>query len=409
MNLKQGKVSFSLRIIVITWLCSAFFITYQSVGLNRLAENIEELCFGISELQSEFVFPEPFRALHVEKFARTAERLITLRDSTKTSILPFVFHPDVENLFYQTDRFIEQSNHYISVEYQVKELTQTIKQQRELAQISPQAHALYYELGAQVFEVMFTDRAQNPDTYLVFDRIYEKANLLADSEKAAFLQILSEVSGVLTSHAQMTFHIDQLFHHQVNNEQLLVMKQLSEMSIKYMIALVMLATVTIVAMAIWVKKHLVGRIESESVTPNRFESESIQQQEIPIGGEPVDHMPVEEPEYARIDLTTLYETMGEDEEAVAMLLNVFIQDHSEDFEQLKSLTDVDTEAAQRKVHSLKSVSASLGANKLRSLAATIEGKFKHNRPIMPEELNLLGQELEWVLVQVNEHLSRMEK
>ncbi len=406
-NRAKLKKKYGLRAIVLSWLISASFIAYQSLGLYRLSEKIEELCFNVSELQGELVFPEPFRALHVDKFQRTAIQLVSLSEQLKNNNDPLLLTPDTANLLYQTDRFLELSNHYISVEYQVRELTNLVKENREQPGLSDSAKQYYFQLGASVFEVMFTERADNPDTYLVFDELYESAMTLDTSERDDFLNTLSGVSNLLTNHAQMTFHIDQLLHHEVNNEQLSIMKRISFLMMSYMVAALIIASLLLASLTSWVRvrfSQLGQFIASETAVEEALPQPQLDKSSnLAVNDDVIES----EDDITRLDLSVMHESMSGDLDAVSSLLHVFVEDHGQDPEAIRQLSNKEQPVAQRHVHSLKSVAASLGAEKMRQIAASTEVKFKNEEIVSLVELNLLATELEWVLSEVKLYLESL--
>lgn len=99
-----------------------------------------------------------------------------------------------------------------------------------------------------------------------------------------------------------------------------------------------------------------------------------------------------------IDINKMLESLSGDEEAVHMLLEVFIQDHSNDGVKLCQLLNADKEQAQRVVHSLKGVSGSLGAMPLSSISGDIELLIKEKQNVPESKLNKLKDILEQTIL-----------
>ncbi|EEY52241.1 hypothetical protein VIH_000728 [Vibrio cholerae CT 5369-93] len=78
----------------------------------------------------------------------------------------------------------------------------------------------------------------------------------------------------------------------------------------------------------------------------------------------------------QVNIALVEQTLNSDFEAVRQLLKVFLEDHKNDDEQIRSLLLSNPEAAQRHCHSLKSVAASLGAERLKQVAAEIESHLR---------------------------------
>ncbi len=77
-----------------------------------------------------------------------------------------------------------------------------------------------------------------------------------------------------------------------------------------------------------------------------------------------------------------------------MLLEVFIEDHHKDGEQITLLLTDSPEEAQRKAHSLKGVGGNLGATKLRQAAGKVEVAIKDDITLVPVLLDELTLRLE---------------
>nr|WP_086938119.1 Hpt domain-containing protein [Thaumasiovibrio occultus] len=81
----------------------------------------------------------------------------------------------------------------------------------------------------------------------------------------------------------------------------------------------------------------------------------------------------------RFDINLMLDTMDDDIDAVNMLLEVFITEHCHDDKRLKTLlANQEYTAAERIVHSIKSVAGNLGAAELNQTAARLESALKQD-------------------------------
>lgn len=95
---------------------------------------------------------------------------------------------------------------------------------------------------------------------------------------------------------------------------------------------------------------------------------------------------------AILDYDLLLENMDGDQEAVRMLLEIFIDEHNDDASLLSEyLLKGQTEDACRIAHSLKGVASSLEANQLREIAEQLERTIKHEKPVDIEDIGLLDE------------------
>ncbi len=97
-----------------------------------------------------------------------------------------------------------------------------------------------------------------------------------------------------------------------------------------------------------------------------------------------------------IDIEKMLDSLSGDEESVRMLLEVFIQDHSEDGTKLRTLIaeGKDEEHAQRIAHSLKGVSGSIGAMPLHYISGDIESLIKQGQEVVTGKLDMLEDTLQ---------------
>jgi HPt (histidine-containing phosphotransfer) domain-containing protein len=95
-----------------------------------------------------------------------------------------------------------------------------------------------------------------------------------------------------------------------------------------------------------------------------------------------------------IDIEGMLETLDGDAESVGLLLDVFVQDHADDYKKFKSLLIQDETSAVRIVHSLKGVAGSIKAPRLVSITANIEMTMKQHRSISDYDLEELEQAIQ---------------
>ncbi|KFE21095.1 hpt domain protein [Vibrio cholerae] len=85
----------------------------------------------------------------------------------------------------------------------------------------------------------------------------------------------------------------------------------------------------------------------------------------------------------------------------------FLEDHKNDDEQIRSLLLSNPEAAQRHCHSLKSVAASLGAERLKQVAAEIESHLRAGQLPSERALDNLSAYLAETVREAEWHVSRL--
>ena len=100
----------------------------------------------------------------------------------------------------------------------------------------------------------------------------------------------------------------------------------------------------------------------------------------------------------------MMDALNDDTESVILLLNVFIQDHHNDAQQLAELMGKDAEKVLMKAHSLKGVAASLGAEALQESAGEVEKALKHNETVSNDMLERLSVDLDTAIDEANRYI-----
>ncbi|MFA0521356.1 Hpt domain-containing protein, partial [Vibrio sp. 10N.222.55.E8] len=76
-----------------------------------------------------------------------------------------LFRPDVNQLLYVADQFLENFDEFIPIESQVQDLVYNIKVLRADSNLSPSLKPLLNEFGVVVFEAMYSDNQRSSATY----------------------------------------------------------------------------------------------------------------------------------------------------------------------------------------------------------------------------------------------------
>ncbi len=123
--------------------------------------------------------------------------------------------------------------------------------------------------------------------------------------------------------------------------------------------------------------HPMNEFVQGNQSPPSLIGPSIQEKDLSarLSGEQV--MPEPDATPASFDVSYMLDAFDDDTDAVNMLLGVFVDEHSEDSEQLFMLiASGNLIEAERLVHSIKGVSGSLGAAPLNKVASQLEQAFK---------------------------------
>lgn len=445
---------------LLLWGGSAIYLVLQSQSVHQNQMAIEELGNRADELRSSLYFSEPFRALQVDDIALDIQVIYSLRIQVENSFKSNLFLPDVNQLLYVTDRFLEDTREFLSIEMKVKNLAQSLSDARDKAGNSEQVVNLYNELSAYTFQALYAESQSNSEVYRAFDRILIASEDLDQDERKEIQVRLSNASVLLSEYAEVNFYVEKLIEHSVHDQLSLLEDKLHDVQRLFLILALVLSFVALLIFAfissfistVATQGKNVSCSTSESTEPSEdvvvkteesvspadsFEEELnspiiVEDTQRPVTemtsvelvkntqgddssskeGKVIDDEATEattSPNHQSvINIDAMLATMNGDEESVAMLLDVFIQDHADDAMALRELLDTDLDAAQRKAHSLKGVAGSLGAMPLRDIATDIEATLKQSKPISEVQLGALSEALADAISATKEYLSSIK-
>ena len=104
------KVSKPIIIILLLWLVCSLSLIHLSRSFSHSLESVEELGVRIGELKQSLHFSEPLRVLKVDELALDAQLIYSIRLQVETQFEDGYFLPDISQLLYVTDQFIEKFN-----------------------------------------------------------------------------------------------------------------------------------------------------------------------------------------------------------------------------------------------------------------------------------------------------------
>ncbi|MHA2706058.1 Hpt domain-containing protein [Vibrio owensii] len=412
------------------WCAFAVGIWLQAQQTIRTISTIDELSSKVDEVRNIFHFELPYRAQHVDQVSLKLQLVYAVRLQLESEHSAGWGSPDLTQLLYSTDRFLEGARTFIGSDSELVALADQLHNSRESASNSEQLRTMYYRLGALVLEAMFSDAATSADTYQDLDSLFTESQNLESKEQASFQRRLAQTSSVLAAHAQGSHLSNQLLNPEFPNQLASVISTL-EQKLTFYITFLALVSGSLLALISWSLFSKTVLVTEESLTPNENEetptvpstpvfekahlaetkhevvlSESVVQTEPPRpkeddGATPSTQNMATESEDSDIkepyiDIEKMLDSLSGDEESVRMLLEVFIQDHAEDSEKLKGLIaeGKDKEHAQRVAHSLKGVSGSIGAMPLHYISGDIESLIKQGEQVSDDELDQLEDTLQ---------------
>ena len=451
-------------IIAFVWLLPSLALLHMSSSYNQSLENVEELGARIIELRQSLYHEEPLRITRVNNIALDAQLVYSIRLQIESEFKDSWFLPDINQLLYSTDQLLEKFNEFSPLESQLLDLVSEIKLQRADEQSSGLSKQLLNELGVVVFEAIYSDSQSSPAIYRTFDSILEASYDLDLSEQQGIQKMLAEGSGVLGDYARLNYIIEKMKQNSAQEQMILVETKFHEGQFYFLVCMVFVNLVSLLSViALFTLAKVVSHREEPSpYSTNIAEVNKDNALQHQMAGQPQDtssHVTSDtkqsgvsasndfpdksviqdnsslfdglNPENCRaeqvmsaqkinmtgtnsssindstavIDIPAMLENLDGDEESVALLLTVFIQDHAQDADKFKRLLAEDLVSALRVVHSLKGVAGSIKADRLGTISSSIELSLKQSNLVSEADLKELADAIGVTIKAAQEYVS----
>lgn len=420
-----------LVVLLALWLLPSLALLNLSRSYTNSLAQIEELGIRVNELRQSLYFSEPLRVSRINELALDAQLVYSIRLQIESDFQHALFRPDVNQLLYVADQFLEKFDEFIPIESQVQDIVDNIKILRADKELSPKLKPLLNEFGVVVFEAMYSDNQSSSATYRAFDSILEKSYSLKTEEQDALQQLLADASALLSDYAQLNYLVDKIKKNSVNEQIIKLEAEFHDRQFNLLLVMLGLSLVTMITLVLWGvrSRKLIQQADNElspepvtdsskenassavkqptndssvlEIMPTSKHSDLQPQEGVNVTSQKIvqqntEETPVAEKHIASvtdskpaIDIEDMLETLDGDAESVELLLGVFVQDHADDYTKFKSLLTKDETSAARIVHSLKGVAGSIKASRLAIIAATIEMTMKQSRAISEHDLEEL--------------------
>ncbi|MFH4490155.1 Hpt domain-containing protein [Vibrio diabolicus] len=422
LKLKEGIRRFVWFWFVL-WCVLALGIWLQAKQTIQTISTVNELGSKVEEVRHFFNFDLPYRVKHVDQVSLKLQLAYAVRLQLESEFSEGKITPDITQLLYATDRFLESARAFVGSDSELVSLAEQLRRSRARDENSEQIQSMYYRLGALVLESIFSDSATNSDTYRDLDRLFIESDTLSPQERSAFQRQLAQTSSALSAKAQGSYLVNQLLNPDFPNQLTSINDQLEQ---KLMTFVTWLSVISGLFLSL-ISWGLFSQRTVQPLTPSRAEDKESEQaggsyvvfsaQSESAQSSQVNEQSPNEPNISQvevverepyIDINKMLDSLSGDESAVRMLLEVFIQDHSGDGSKMHRLLEEDKEQAQRAAHSLKGVSGSLGAMPLHCISGDIELLIKQGQKVPEEKLTRLDDVLKQTILFAN-HVLNSEK
>lgn len=373
--------------IFVVWGIVAALMLWQFYQISSSSRSLDELTNRLMHFRDTLYFSQPYRANHAPDLELELSLLLALRMQIEAEQSHVWFAGDVQQLLYQTDRFIEQARAFLNIELHPTELAELLRQNRQKVTQNDARLAEYFQLGALSFEALFADHRTNPDIYRSLDRLLKNSLSLPNEEQEHLQIALAYVSKLLTQYAEGDNIANKLLNHAVYEEASLLEEEYHRQLWSMIVILVFGSVLAMLSFM------LLLSCRSFPVFPTQTHEE---QERTPIDGVS-----------SQVNIEQLKQALNGNMKSVHQLLNVFLEDHKQDDERIRTHIVNDPQMAQRVSHSLKSAAASLGAERLKNAAAEIESELQAGK--MPSErvLDNLSSYLAKTVREVEWHMARL--
>lgn len=403
--------------IMALWAVVMLFVVLQYRALENSNRSVTELQDSVFHLRSMLYFREPYRTNRSSDLALNIQQIYSLRRQLELDWQGRWLQPDMSQLLYVTDRFVELTQSFVAIELSVSDFVSRLNQSRDKYVSQPELQRRYWQIGSYVLQALYTQGQQSPQLYRTFDDILQYSYQLPEQEKNELQRSLASVSSLLSKYAESDNQVNKLLEHQVHDEVTLVAIKLQQ-DFKWLTILAMASSVAALVLVVWLlmrrEKQLI--VESHASPASNEQSQSpVSETEVTATGNAAptfsavasDNAGLIEPQAlsSEVDMQAMLNTLDNDQASVYLLLAVFVEDHQHDDQQISQLLASDREAAERKVHSLKGVASSLGAKGLKEIATDIELKLKRGGTPSGGELQSLAKQLQQTLASARSLLS----
>ncbi|WP_322803830.1 Hpt domain-containing protein [Vibrio alfacsensis] len=403
-------------LLIALWLALTSGAWFQAQQTMQTILTVKELGSKVDEVRNIFQFELPYRAQHIDQASLKLQLVSAVRLQLESQSDGPSKNPDLTQLFYNTDRFLEEARVFIASDSTLMDLSDQLYKSRESNANSAQLKSMYYRLGALVFESMFSESATSADTYRQLDSLFTESQTLPKHEQSIFLRRLAQTSNVLAAHAQGGHLANKLLTPELPNQLASISAELEKKLVAYL-GFVILLSGSVIALITWFflnERTKAMRPASDNRPASDSKDSTINAGENCLPHEPqylgkekekekekTELSPVTAFERSTIvnsppvlDIEKMLDSMSGDEDAIRTLLEVFIKEHKDDAEKFRVQLKSEKQSAQRIVHSLKGVSGSLGAMPLYGIARDIEYVLKSGEQVSEDLINQLSHTLE---------------
>ncbi|NVC63630.1 Hpt domain-containing protein [Vibrio sp. 05-20-BW147] len=399
--------------IFIAWLCAVSFIFIQVTNMRTVVDAIEEIGNKIEEVHASFTYDREQRIQRQDEISLDIQLIYALRIQLQANYVDSLFAPDISQFLHSTDRYLDSVNAMLEIESELSALVSEIRDQRN-QYARNEGLLLFALLGSYVSEATLSSSIRIAAVFKDIDDLVLTSASLPDEQRVPFQKLLAQTAIVLGRNAEINHLVHQISNHEVYNQQSWLEEQYHRLVYRAMAMVVissLLGFLGLLGLLLGSKQteengnKIAASAKRENNTDSASRTDSLlpmadlaQTTPLPAEREPLaqshtESLAKEPASLLPINVDLMMDSLSGDKESVLLLLKVFVQDHSNEHRHFLEAMQTDRESAQRIVHSLKGVAASLGANELKVVSMEIEMAMKEGSEPTEQQLETLKSSL----------------
>ncbi len=310
---------------------------------------------------------QPYQAHSLSDVAQQIEAINTISRALTKQNAQFSIHPDLSQLLYTLNRFLDQAQQFLGGELDLAALVQSLQNYRNQYAQQPELQQRYFQISTYVFDVLYGTNKADPRTFRALDDLFYFSRSLRGQQQIDLQTALAKTTKVLNQYAQGAYLVKQLSQHPFYQQIGLAETEYEQLLEQHVLIGLLLCALFIVFVA------AAGFAAAKQRSRGALTTLSAQSVVPPLTASP--SAP------SIIDFAALSDTLGQDLTAVDMLLNVFLADHGHDSELLRQAIErQDRPTSVRLAHSLKGIGGGLSAPQLMEAAYDLEMALLNKAP-----------------------------
>lgn len=383
--MKRKTLLRTILMLFLFWLL-AVGVIYQ---LKRSTDDsyllVNKLMTELDSVRTLFILRTPTLSLAPEQLTENISRVKSLQVDLRVAQRKTLIRPDFEHLIRSSGDYLNGLERLSTLQLDLQSFVQHLRFQRDKYAGNPNTQRYFDRIGVSVFDAFYSNGDGAKLSYREFNQLYQQGDQLAPEQADDLNTSLALANKILVNYARAEAIINQLSANEVFKEKARIEEEFRHSLMKYNYVYAAIGLLSL----IWLV--FVGWQQSQPKL---------------VVAKPIDKADNEDLSQA-ININHMVDFLDGDTDAIKQLLDVFIQDHQDDAHKLKqAINHSDDKQAIIISHSLKGVSASLGADSLNVCAEQIESGLKNGETPTDSQLDMLENRLNHTISFAREYVTK---